>query len=382
MMLMTGPWTRCAWGRAARACAGLLIAIGLFLSAIAPVPAQVSAETVNRGLVEIVTGSVESTSARVAQDMATALDDGSTRRVLPVIGKGTFQNLIDLRSLRGVDLAIVQSDVLDYGKTQTIVPGIAGSFTYLTRLYTEEFHLLAGASINTVDDLAGKTVGFGSGGDGSALTGQRIFELLKIKIEATPVGETSALDQLRAGQIAAYGYVGGKPASVFSTLRGDSGLHFLAVPLTPPMLARYVPARLGAEDYPGLVKAQEPVETVAVTAVMLVSKLTAGSQRYRNVANFVDAFFTQIAKLQEIGHPKWREVNLSAELPGFHRFPPADAWLQRNGAPSSGLSEDQMRDIFVKFLDERTKATGQTMSGPQKEELFDQFRRWQNAQPR
>jgi hypothetical protein len=42
------------------------------------------------------------------------------------------------------------------------------------------------------------------------------------------------------------------------------------------------------------------------------------------------------------------------------------------------LNEDQMRDIFTKFLDERSRASGATaLSGEQKSQLFDQFRRWQ-----
>ena len=368
--------------RAALMAAGVLAAILLAPPPLSVAYAQATSDAVNRGLVAVITGSVDSTSARTVQDLAMALDDGSTRRVLPVIGKGTFQNLIDLRSLRGIDLAVVQSDVLDYGRTQSVAPGVESGFTYVTKLYTEEFHLLAGETIKSVNDLAGKTVGFAVGGDGTTITAQRLFDLLKIKVEPLQLDEARALQQLNSGQIAAFAYVGGKPVSTFSALRGDGGLHFLAIPLTPPVLARYVPARLAAEDYPGLVRSAEPVDTVAVTAVMLASNLTPGSQRYRNVANFVDAFFTQFAKLQEVGTPKWREVNLAAELPGWRRFAPADAWLKRNVTPPGAPNEDQMREIFVKFLDERTKATGQVMSTQQKEELFDQFRRWQSSQTR
>jgi len=55
-----------------------------------------------------------------------------------------LQNLTDLKYLRGIDMAIVQSDVLDYAKEQRLLPGLEWSLTYITRLYNEEFHLLAG----------------------------------------------------------------------------------------------------------------------------------------------------------------------------------------------------------------------------------------------
>ncbi len=41
-----------------------------------------------------------------------------------------------------------------------------------------------------------------------------------------------------------------------------------------------------------------------------------------------------------------------------------------------------MRDIFAKFLDERSRATGQAMNTQQKDELFDQFKRWQEGKVR
>ena len=345
-----------------------------------PAAADTLAERANRGLVEVITGSVVGSSARTAEDLADVLDDGATRRVLPVIGKGSLHDLVDLKALRGVDLAIVQTDVLDHVKTQRLL-GIEGSLTYIAKLYSEEFHLLARGDVRSIADLAGKKVNFGSQGDGTTITGARLFELLKIKVEATSYGQAMALEKLKSGQIAAMAFVTGKPAPLFSGLRAQDGLHFLAVPLKGEIAAAYSPARLTAEDYPGLV-AQGAVDTVAVGTVLVVANLVPDSERYRNAANFVEAFFTQFPKLLEAPHhPKWSEVNLAAELPGWRRFAPADAWIKRNGAASAvAMSEDQMRDIFVKFLDERSKVSGNaTLSSEQKDQLFAQFKRWQDG---
>src|SRR4026209_2154630 len=73
---------------------------------------------VNRGVVELETARAAGISVQIAEDLANVIDDGATRRVLPVIGKGAVQNITDLKLLRGIDMAIVQTDVLDYARQQ------------------------------------------------------------------------------------------------------------------------------------------------------------------------------------------------------------------------------------------------------------------------
>ncbi|MBV8652669.1 MAG: TRAP transporter substrate-binding protein [Alphaproteobacteria bacterium] len=328
----------------------------------------------------MVAGSVYGTDAQMAEDLATVLDDGATRRILPVVGKGSLQNLLDLRALRGADLAIVQVDVLDEVRARRTHPGIENAVSYIAKLYNVEFHLLARANIKTIADLAGKNVSVGGEGDGTAVTASRVFDLLKVKVEGVAYDPMLALEKLKAGEIDAMAYVSAKPAPLFAMLRPQDGLHFVAIPLQPNVAAAYIPARLAESDYPALVTAQGPVDTVAVGTVLLAANLTVGSDRYRNVANFVEVFFTQFPKLLESPrHPKWNEVNLAAELPNWHRFGPADAWIKRNGGAPTMVNDQQLHDIFAKFLDERSKAAGQAMSAAQKDELFDQFKRWQSS---
>ena len=357
-----------------------LAILALTAAVAAPTAADTLTERANRGLVEVITGSTTGSSVRIAEDLADVLDDGATRRVLPVVGKGSLQDVVDLKALRGVDLAIVQVDVLDHVKAQRHL-GVDSGITYIAKLYNEEFHLLARRDVHNVADLAGKKVNFGSQGDGTAITGPRLFELLNVQVEATSYGQAMALEKLKSGQIAAMAFVTAKPAPLFAGVRAKDGLHFLAVPLKSDMAASYSPARLTGDDYPDLV-AQRPVDTVAVGTVLVVANLVPESERYRNAASFVEAFFTQFPKLLDgPHHPKWSEVNLAAELPGWRRFAPADAWIKRNGAAGAvAMSEDQMRDIFVKFLDERSKVSGgATLSADQKDQLFAQFKRWQDS---
>ena len=356
----------------------------IFSSTYAKTPSTGPEVSVNRGIVELETTRSAGISVRIAEDIANVIDDGATRRVLPVIGKGALENLTDVKLLRGIDMAILQTDVMDYARQQNLFPGIDYSVTYIAKLYNEEFHLLARQDIKTVADLANQKVNVDLRGAGTAITASRLFELMKIPVAATNDDQGVAIEKLRKGEVAAIAFVAGKPAPLFHNLNGNDGLHLLSIPLTPVVTAAYVPTRLTAADYPGLTPNDQPVDTVAVGAVLLAANLQQGGERYRNLVNFVDAFFTGFQSLLEPGHhPKWREVNISAELPGWRRFPPAAQWLQRNVEVASAPNLQNLRAIFSRFIDERQQASGGLpMTQQQKDELFGQFELWQKGQVR
>src|SRR6267142_2700151 len=342
--------------------------------------AQPPPETgVNRGVVELETARASGISVRIAEDLANIIDDGATRRVLPVVGKGSLQNLGDLKLLRGIDLAILQTDVLDYARQANYFPGIETWVSYIAKLYNEEFHLLARRDVKGVADLANQSVNVDLRGAGTAITASRLFDLLKIAFTPTYDDQEVALGKLRKGEIAALAFVAGKPAPLFCNIAAEEGLHFLAVPLNPAVTAAYVPTRLSAQDYPGLVPGDHPVDTVAIGTVLAAANLQYGSERYRNVVNFVDAFFTGFQSVLEPGHhPKWHEVNIMAELPGWRRVPPAEQWLQRNAPVAAAPNLQDLKGIFSRFIDERQQATGgPPMTQQEKDQLFGQFEAWQ-----
>ena len=357
-----------------------LIGLATPVSAAAPLDVAV----VNRGVVELQTGRAAGISVRIAEDLANLIDDGATRRVLPVIGKGSLQNITDLKLLRGIDMAILQADVLDYARRQDYFPGLEGWITYIAKLYNEEFHLLARRDIKSVAELANRPVNVDLRGAGTTITAGRLFALLNIPVTPTYDDQEVALEKLRKGEIAALAFVAGKPAPLFRSIAGEDGLHFLAIPLRQEVTAAYVPTRFTGQDYPGLVPGDQPVDTVAVGAVLAAANLLYGSDRYRNLVNFVEAFFTGFQTLLEPGHhPKWREVNIMAELPGWRRFPPAEEWLQRNVQAAAPPNLQDLNTIFSRFIDERQQAAGgQPMTQQEKDQLFGQFELWQKNQIR
>lgn len=293
----------------------------------------------NAGTVGVVSGGIDGTYVRIAADLASVLDDGDRLRVLPVIGRGSVQNIADILFLRGIDIGIVQSDALAYVQQQHMFPGVDQSIQYIAKLYEEEVHVLARADITKLDDLAGKPVNVDGAASGSAMTASLLFGSLGLKPTMTNFDQEAALEKLKRGDIAAMVYVVGKPARLFTQLTAANGLHFLPIPLVPALAETYLPSRLDHSQYPVLVPEGPPVETVAVGAVMAVFAWQPGSERYRKVARFTDAFFSKFQQfLQPPRHPKWREVNLAATVPGWKRFPPAQDWLQRAAAGAAAAN--------------------------------------------
>ena len=337
----------------------------------------------NRGVVELETGSSAGISVRIVEDMASIVNDGATRRVVPVVGQGSLGNIIDLKLLRGIDMAIVDADILDYAREQKLFPGMEATITYITKLYNEELHLLARPEIKSIADLANRKVNIDLRDSSTAITAKRLFDLVRLTVNPTNDAQEVALEKLRNGDIAALVFVAGKPAPLFHNLKGDEGLHFLTFPFSSAVSERYVPTRLTATDYPGLVPQDRPVDTVAVSAVLVAANLQQAPERYRNVSNFVDAFFTGLPTLLEPGHhPKWQEVNLAAEVPGWRRYPPADQWLQRNLQAANAPSPDELLSMFASFVDERRQSTGGTpMTQQEKYDLFQKYQHWQTGQP-
>jgi TRAP-type uncharacterized transport system substrate-binding protein len=363
------------------------LVVGVAAACIAPggQPAHAASQSVlvNRGVVELETEPADDISVRMAAEIAGIIDDGSTRRVVPVVGKGPLQNLVDLKYLRGIDLAIVQADALDYAKEQNFLPGIE-AVTYVAKLYNEEFHLLARPDIKRVADLAGKTVNVDIKGSGTAITASRLFKLLDVNAKLATDTQQVALDKLRKGQIAALAFVAAKPAPLFQGLKPDDGLHLLSIPLTRAVTAAYPPTRITADDYPTLVQRGQPLETIAVGNVLMAADLHAARERDRNVSNFVDAFFTGFQALLQPGHdPKWREVNIAAEVPGWQRQRAAAAWLHDNPQVAAAPNPDALKALFARFVDERRQASGGApMSPSDKDALFRQFESWQRGQAR
>lgn len=285
----------------------------------------------NSNTVSVVSGNPNGAYMYLAYDMSAVLDEGDNLRILPVIGKGGMQNVRDTLFLRGVDMGITQANVMTYLKrTGELGSDIDRRLIYITRLYNEEMHLVVAenSGINSVRDLEGKRVNFSDVGSGTQFSTRIFFETLKMTVTEVNVGQGDALQQLKAGTISATILVAGKPAGAFRALTPQSGYKILPLQLTPELeAADFLPTKLTSQDY-GLIPQGQTVDTLAMSSVLAAYNWPAGSDKSRRMEKFIEKFFAKLPEFQKAPrHPKWKEVNLAATLPGWTRHPAAQAWL-------------------------------------------------------
>ncbi len=294
----------------------------------------------------LMTGELNGTFVQIGSDLS-AVAASDALRVVPLLGKGSLQNLGDLLNLRGVDLALAAADAAVSPEAARSHPNLRARVDYIVKLYDQEIHVLAGPDIHVLQDLAGKTVNADVAGSGTFVTATAMFDALHIPAKLANDTPNAGLERLKRGDVAATVYVIGKPGRLFATLPAGAGLHLVPVPVSDAMLQTYVPSTLTHADYPALIAEGDTVETMAVPVLLTAYNWPVGTVRYRNLAAFTDLFFSHFQDLlQPPFHPKWHDVNLRATVPGWTRAPYAQAWLDRAAAlPDAPATTAEERDF-------------------------------------
>jgi hypothetical protein len=315
----------------------------------------------------------------MASDLAFALDRDDDLRILPVLGKGAGQNAYDVRFLKGIDLAFVRTDTLDQLRLDRRLVNIERRLCYVARLFNDELHVLASSEVKLVSELQGKKVSFDVKGSGSDYTGRAMFSALGIAVEPVNVDQPTALEMLRRGELSAVVSVAAKPVAVVAGFDPQSRFHLLEVPFPENLPPAYLPASINASDYPKLIPEKAEIRTLAVGSILAAYAWPAGTDRAKRLTLFVDAFFSNFDRLLAPSrHPKWREVNLNATVPGWLRLPAAQEWLDRHPV-SQAATAPASRSGVSQFLTE-----AQPLPTTDKDRLYEEFLKWraENASTR
>jgi hypothetical protein len=180
----------------------------------------------NSGTLGVISGGADGTYIRIAADLANVLD-GEDLRVLPMIGRGSLQNLRDIMFLRGVDIGIVQMDAREQLKAENLQNQAVNRLRFITRLYNEEVHNIASRDITDIRQLDGKKVNIDKAGSGTNLTSRLIFDKLGIKPEVTTFDQASSYAKLKSGEIQAAVYVAGRPVRAIAEFQTEGRFHLL-----------------------------------------------------------------------------------------------------------------------------------------------------------
>jgi TRAP-type uncharacterized transport system substrate-binding protein len=359
--------------------------------AIAPAHAQMVPKSLEQGgsdaalkvrknswTVGVAGGQLTGTFMTFANELAEVLNDGDNLRVIPVVTYGAASNLEDLLYLKNVDVAVTQADVFEYFRTQRKVSNLEARVNYILRLPISEMHVLAQSDIKSMDDLRGKKVSFGPAGSASSLTGTIVFQRLGIQVEQVMYDNPTALQKLRTGELAALVRVIGKPIDFFAKISSNSGLHFVPIPFSKIFADHYAIGELTNKEYPSLVPEGQSVETIAAPAALAVFNWPRGSDRYRRIERFAERLFSNWDKfLEPPRHPKWRDVNLAATVPGWTRWNVAEEMLRRVRQKDQ-VETQAANNEFSAFL--RSSSAPANLTPEQREQLVRDFLQWRGTQ--
>ncbi len=338
-------------------------------------PEEVLRQRQNYWTVGIAGGNMDGTYLRFADELGKVLDDGDELRVLPIISRGAAANLQDLLYLRGVDVAFTQADVFEYFRTQRKTPNLETRVQYIIRLPVAELHVTARADIHALEDLRGQKVVFGPPGSSPTLTGPIVFPRLGIPVEPVFVDFSTGLKMLSSGEVAGLIGVVSKPVDFWSKMPPNTGLHLLSVPYSKVLADLYVVGEFTNADYPNLIPPGQRIDTIAVPSVLAVYNWPKTSDRYRRVERFVQYLFNRWDKLiQPPFHPRWRDVNLAATVPGWTRFSASEALLLR----LQGSTDQAMARDFQTYVSREVRATPRNEA--ERDALFRQFMLWREQQ--
>ncbi len=271
----------------------------------------------------ILTGGPSGTYIQIGRDLAQVAGAcGLTYAVQE--SAGSLENFLGVRKRSHTQFGIVQSDVLEYLKTYASDdPNIARAIFGVRiafPLYNEEVHILARRDIASLEGLNGKRVAVGVEDSGTFLTASLVLDLAGVQpSERVTINATDSMERLLAGDLDAFFYVAGAPTKLFQSDEIDSE-QFHLLPITDPTLSSvYVSAQIPGGTYPFQ---SDPIDVVAVKAVLMTYEYDDDKNAYHRqsckaVSDLSHLILTNFRQLQDVGHPKWKSVELNDIPPGW-----------------------------------------------------------------
>ncbi len=335
---------------------------------------QQMAQRINATTVSIVAGGIHSTSARLVEDIGIALNDRTARRVLPVLGFGSAQNISDVLYLKGVDAGIVQADVLEAVREDDVIPGITSKLEYIAELCTENVFIVAGKGINSVNDLAGKVVNFGPYAVDSYSTPALLFKALGINVKRVSLPHSEALGKMAESEIAATVVLGHDLRMILANTDTQASLTLLPVPQSE-LPDYYIRTTLTAQDLPGVLKEDSQLDTVSVPLVLVVNRWPTRHNRHRKMTDFVQALFSKLPEMQKPPYdPEWKKVKLTTTRSNWSRFKASEDWLVEH---EDDRTVAELREDFAEFLKKSGSTKLEALTDEQQTDMFNKFLAWE-----
>jgi TRAP-type uncharacterized transport system substrate-binding protein len=292
-------------------------------------PTMQEARGMNEGTVGIVFH-YEDLYVQLTDNMKSVLDKGNEIRLVQSLGDNHVQTIYDMLYLKGIDLGIVHSDVLEFMERTQYFPVEKKWIRYLVKLFDEKVVIIANSTYKKIEDLSGRPVNFAKAGKGRYITGTLLFDTLGINVEPLEINKKVALKKVKSGEIAAMVYlIEDQLAPGFHDLTADDNVRLLTIPQTKKLLTIYNPTELTHEDFPNLIPEGESSPSIAVGVMLASYNWPTDHWRHEKVARFVEAFVSKFDEFKDPRYdPAWKNVSLLADVPRWSRLPVMDILVQ------------------------------------------------------
>jgi TRAP transporter TAXI family solute receptor len=288
---------------------------------------------------KIVTASTRGTYIQIGRDIASFVAPQADINLDVLPSAGSAENVRRLRYEEGVKLAIVQSDVYQAFLDQAVAGNaeakkIIQPLRVVVPLYNEEIYYIArvDSDLNYIHEIKDARINAGELGSGTALTTATLYRLMfnepMAEAKTSFLTNEDALVKLIGDKsVDVVAVIAGQPAKLLVDMKPEARQFIKLLKFDPNQAASkaalktYFPATVRASSYPSLLT--EDLPGLAVRAYLVTyDYYLKGTQEY--LARFARSLCQNFPALQEKGHPKWREVDLS--LPdlgrGWFYYPP------------------------------------------------------------
>ena len=316
----------------------IAVGIGLFALALPAHAEQRQRSPAQAGTVTILTDGIADPNSRATRAINELAKEINNVRVLPIAGHGAVANVRDLLRLRGVDLAVLNSDVLQFLDQTRQYPNARSQIRYVTHIYNQKIYLLARKDIKTIEDLRGRKLVVLSGQAGSHTTAMTLFGLLGITVALQALAPDAGFDDFSPDKFDGILLLGDDLARVRLSAQARRDLGVLPIGLVPALRNTYRPAVIEPQELPGLPIAGN-TETVAVSTVLAVYNWTSSQARFADVSNFSTRLFAALPRLRQNASSVWRQADINAQIAGWPRHSAAQ--------PGRVLSKEQLAQLAL-----------------------------------
>lgn len=243
---------------------------------------------------------------------------------------GDIENIKRLASKENAAFTIIDEAILRFLQQDPQLKTIANKLRVLYPFYNAEVHVLGKSSINNITELNGKKVVVGLQGSGSNFTASNLFKLLQINPTKVYMPFSDGIELLLKGDVDAVIYVAGKTVPLFDNLAKLahshpellSNIHFIPIVNNQMLIsAGFYNATLLPSDYPII---KQVIPTIATKNLLISFNFSEENTPYSNsrcaqLKLITKAIRDNMLELKNTGHPKWKEIDLNAEIGPFKR---------------------------------------------------------------